>query len=117
IGWENVFHCELKEWNRERLSKNFPNSKSYTNIIEFDGKKYNGSIDIISGGFPCQDLSIANRYNGGGKGIKGERSGLWKEYARVIREIEPGIIIFENSPMLLSGGLEYVLCDLSKLGF
>jgi DNA (cytosine-5)-methyltransferase 1 len=117
IGWENVFHCEIKEWNRQRLKKNFPNAESYNNILTFDAKRYENTIDVISGRFPCQDLSIANRYNGGGKGIKGERSGLWKEYARVIRQVGPGIIVFENSPMLLSGGLETVLCDLHELGY
>ena len=117
MGWENVFHCELKEYNRRVLKNNFPDSESFDDITKFNATKFNGTIDIISGGFPCQDLSIANRYNGGGKGINGERSGLWKEYARIIREVEPGIIVFENSSMLLTGGFERVLCDLHELRF
>jgi DNA (cytosine-5)-methyltransferase 1 len=66
-----------------------------------------------------EDISISqqSKKTNGAAGIKGERSGLWKEYARIIREIEPGTIIFENSPMLLSRGFEVVLCDLSKLGY
>ena len=118
-GWENIFHCEIEEDKRETLKRNFKNTKSFTDIKNFNSKKYNGTIDIISGGFPCQDISIANQSSKtkGAQGIKGERSGLWKEYSRIIREIEPGIIVFENSPMLLSRGFEVVLCDLHELGF
>ena len=119
MGWENVFHCEFEEYKRIRLEHNFPKSESYGDIRNFDARKYKGGIDIISGGFPCQDVSIAqqSRKLGGAQGINGERTGLWKEYARVIREIDPGIIIFENSPMLLVRGFEQVLCDLHELGF
>lgn len=117
MGWDNVFHCEIDEWSRKNLHKNFPESDSHADISLFDGKPYKGKIDIISGGFPCQDISISKTYGGGATGIKGSRSGLWKEYGRIIREIGPGIIVFENSPMLTTRGLEYVLCDLSKLGF
>jgi len=117
MGWENVFHCEWIESKQIVLKNHFPNSDSYGDISEFDGRKYNGRIDIISGGFPCQDISIAKNQGGAAKGIKGERSGLWKEYARIVGEIRPGIIVFENSSMLLSRGFETVLCDLSKLGY
>jgi len=119
MGWKNIFHCEWIPSKQEILKRNFPNSTSYGDIQQFDGTKYNGSIDILSGGFPCQDISIANqsKKTQGDKNIKGERSGLWKEYARLVGEINPGIIVFENSPMLLSRGFEVVLCDLSKLGY
>jgi DNA (cytosine-5)-methyltransferase 1 len=117
MGWNNIFHCEWVSSKQEILKKNFPNSDSYGDIQQFNGKKYKSSIDILSGGFPCQDLSIANQSKKGDKSIKGERSGLWKEYARIVGEIRPGIIVFENSPMLLSRGFEVVLCDLSKLGY
>ncbi len=119
MGWENVFHCEWIKSKQEILKRNFPKSNSYGNIEEFKGEKYRGGCDIISGGFPCQDISIANQSSktNGAQGIKGERSGLWKEYKRVIREIGPGIIVFENSPMLLDRGFETVLCDLHELGY
>ena len=119
IGFENIFHCEWIDNKRQILKQHFPKSNSYADIREFDGTKYNGKIDIISGGFPCQDISIANqsKKTNGAQGIKGERSGLWKEYARIIREIRPGVIVFENSPMLLNRGFEVVLCDLSELGY
>lgn len=113
MGWENVFHCEIEDYQRGQLNKNFPNSHSYKDIKDVDGTKYRNTIDIISGGFPCQDISCAGK----GEGIKGERSGLWKEYARIIREIRPRYIIFENSPMLINRGLESVLCDLSRMGY
>ena len=119
IGWTNAFHCEFEEYKRIKLEENFPKSESYGDIRNFDARKYKGRIDIISGGFPCQDVSIAQQSKklGGAQGINGERTGLWKEYARVVREIEPGIIIFENSTMLLIRGFEQVLCDLHELGF
>lgn len=119
MGWNNVFHCEWIPSKQINLKNNFPNADSYGDIQQFCGKQYKGKIDVLSGGFPCQDISIAQQSKkiGGAKGIKGERSGLWKEYARLVREIEPGIIIFENSPMLLVRGFETVLCDLHELGY
>lgn len=119
-GWENIFHCEFEEYKRKRLEINFKNSDSHGDIREFDGTRYKDRIDFISGGFPCQDVSIAQqskKLGGGAKGVKGERSGLWKEYARLIREIRPKGIVFENSPILLIRGFEQVLCDLHELGY
>lgn len=69
---------------------------------------------VIAGGFPCQDISAANR---SATGIAGARSGLWKEFARIIGEIEPRYCFIENSPMLLSRGLETVLFNLSAMGY
>jgi DNA (cytosine-5)-methyltransferase 1 len=117
MDWENIFHCEVDEYKRAVLKKNFPGVTSYDDIKNFDGTKYKNKIDILSGGFPCQDISLANTSKKGVRGITGQRSGLWMEYARVIREIEPGIIVFENSPALLFRGFEHVLCDLSKIGY
>ncbi|WP_394364104.1 DNA cytosine methyltransferase [Chryseobacterium arthrosphaerae] len=70
-------------------------------------------MDIISGGFPCQDISVAGKM----AGIKGERSGLWSQMWRVIRMVRPRYVIIENSPALLIRGFEQVLCDLSKIGY
>lgn len=118
-GLKNIFHCEFKEYKRKQLSINFPQSESYGDIRNFDGTKYKNRVDILSGGFPCQDVSIAQQSKklGGAQGIKGERTGLWKEYARIVREIRPKAIIFENSSMLLIRGFESVLCDLHELGY
>jgi DNA (cytosine-5)-methyltransferase 1 len=117
MGWNNVFHCEWNEFGQKVLKYYWPNAASYGDITKTDFTKYRGTIDIISGGFPCQDLSIANRYNGGGKGLEGKRSGLWSEYARAIWEIRPRYIVFENSPMLTKMGFETILCDLSRMGY
>lgn len=68
---------------------------------------------IISGGFPCQDISSAGK----GEGITGERSGLWKEYKRIVGEIRPAFVFIENSPLLTSRGLDVVLMDLFNLGY
>jgi DNA (cytosine-5)-methyltransferase 1 len=72
-----------------------------------------GYVDIISGGFPCQDISLA----GGGKGIEGERSGLWNEMFKVVRDVRPKYVIIENSPALLYRGFEKILCNLSQIGY
>ena len=118
-GLKNIFHCEFEEYKRKQLTLNFPQSESYGDIRNFDGTKYKNRVDILSGGFPCQDVSIAQQSKklGGAQGIKGARTGLWKEYARIVREIRPKAIIFENSSMLLIRGFESVLCDLHELGY
>ena len=68
---------------------------------------------VISGGFPCQDISAAGK----GAGITGARSGLWKEFARIIGELQPRYAFIENSPRLTVRGLDVILCDLAKMGF
>jgi DNA (cytosine-5)-methyltransferase 1 len=113
MGWENVFQVEWDSYCQKVLAKNFPNVKRYGDIKEFDGTKYRGLIDIISGGFPCQDISVS----GQGRGIYGKRSGLWSEYYRLIQEITPKYVVIENSPNLLRKGFEQILDDLSKSGY
>jgi DNA (cytosine-5)-methyltransferase 1 len=85
----------------------------WDDIRTFDGKPWRGIVDVVSGGFPCQDISSAGK----GAGITGERSGLWTEMARVIREVRPRHVLVENSPMLVSRGLGVVLGDLAEMGF
>lgn len=114
MGWENVFQVEIDPFCQKVLAKNFPNTRRYGDIKEFDATKYRGAIDIISGGFPCQDISIAN---GKAVGIKGHRSGLWEQYYRVISCVLPKIIVIENSTQLLRRGFERVLYDLSEMGY
>ena len=70
-------------------------------------------VNIISGGFPCQDISVAGKM----EGIAGTRSGLWGEMFRVIRKIRPEYVIIENSPALLIRGFERILCDLYQIGY
>ena len=109
-GIDTLWNCEIEKYQGEILKKKFPHAKRYTDIKETTGIEY---VDIISGGFPCQDISIS----GEGVGITGSRSGLWNEMYRIIREVRPKFIIAENSPMLLSRGFEQVLCDLSEAGY
>lgn len=110
-GINTLWNCEYEQYNLDILKKNFPNTKQYKNIIGMEIPQY---VDIISGGFPCQDISIANT---NADGIKGKRSGLWSEMFRIIRMVRPKYVIIENSPMLLVRGFEQVLCDLSQIGY
>lgn len=102
--------CEIEEYQRSILKKNFPNTTIYGDIKEARNLGY---VDIISGGFPCQDVSIAGR----GIGITGARSGLWREMFRIIWEVRPRYVLIENSPALLFRGFEQILCDLFKIGY
>lgn len=90
----------------------FPPFPIYGDVRYFDGRPWRGIVDIVAGGFPCQDISAA----GTGAGIEGERSGLWREMARIIREVRPRYAFMENSPILTSRGLETVLGDLASMG-
>ncbi len=100
----------LLQRQREGILPWFP---VWDDIKTFDGKPWRGLVDIVAGGFPCQDISAAGK----GAGITGERSGLWVEMARVVSEIRPQFVLVENSSMLTSRGLGDVLGDLAKLGY
>ena len=91
------------------------NAPIWDDVSTFDGKLWRGRVDCIAGGFPCQDVSVAGKR----AGIKdGNRSGLWKEYARTIYEVGPRIVLVENvTGLLLNGGLGYVLGDLAEMGY
>lgn len=85
----------------------------WDDVRTFDGRPWRGVVDVVSGGFPCQDISAA----GTGDGLDGERSGLWVEMARIIGEVRPRFAFVENSPMLTSRGLGTVLGDLAEMGY
>ena len=86
----------------------------WDDVSSFDGKAWRGKVDLISGGFPCQDISVAGK----GEGIKeGTRSGLWGEFARIIREVRPRLVFVENVSALLARGVDRVLGDLAEMGF
>ena len=105
-------YCQdvLRARQRDGILPEFP---IYGDIREFDGRPWRGAVDVVCGGFPCQDISSAGK----GAGITGERSGLWKEYARIIGEIRPQFVFAENSPLLRTRGLGVVLEDLAALGY
>ena len=115
-GFETVAFCEIEDYPRKVLSKNWPEVPIYGDIRELtaDTLQADGiGIDAICGGFPCQDISTA----GEGAGIEGERSGLWSEYARLIGELRPQVVFVENVAALLGRGLDKVLGDLASLGY
>ena len=95
---------------RDGILEPFP---IWDDVRTFDGRPWRGSINVVSGGFPCQDISSA----GPGGGLDGERSGLWMEMARIIREVEPEFAWLENSPVITSRGLGRILGDLASMGF
>lgn len=105
-------YCQdvLRARQRDGILPEFP---IFGDIKEFDGRPWRGAVDVLCGGFPCQDISAAGK----GAGITGERSGLWKEYARLIGEIRPQFVFAENSPLLRTRGLGVVLEDLAKMGY
>jgi len=118
LGWRTVCAVEWEAYPASVLLARqndglLPPFPVWDDVQTFDGKPWQGIVDVISGGFPCQDISVA----GGGDGINGARSGMWKEMARIIGEVRPKFVFVENSPMLTSRGLGTVLADLSKMGF
>ena len=92
-GMQTVAFCEIDPFSRKVLARHWPGIKIHDDVTELDGRQYAGAVDVICGGFPCQDIS----YQGKGAGITGTRSGLWKDFARVIGEIRPGYVIVENT--------------------
>lgn len=91
LGWANVFHCEINPFGRRVLEYWFPNSDSYADIKTTDFTKYQGQIDVLTGGFPCQPFS----YAGQRRGADDDRY-LWPEFKRVISEVQPAWVIGEN---------------------
>lgn len=119
-GFETAAFCEIEEYPRRVLAKHWPEVPCYEDVTKLTGdilRRDGISVDIITGGFPCQDLSQA----GNRAGIDGARSGLWGEYARLISEIRPKYAVVENVPELLAGDdgrwFGRVLGDLASLGY
>ncbi len=110
VEWEPYAACVLAARQNDGLLPPFP---IWDDVQTFDGRPWRGVAQVISGGFPCQDISIAGK----GDGLDGERSGMWKQMARIICEVGPEYVFVENSPMLVSRGLGAVLGDLSSMGF
>jgi len=110
VEWEPYAACVLAARQNDGVLPPFP---IWDDVQTFDGKPWRGIVDVVSGGFPCQDISAAGK----GAGIDGERSGMWREMARIICEVQPRFVYVENSPMLTSRGLGVVLADLATMGF
>lgn len=118
LGWRTICAVErdayaasiLVQRQNDGILRPFP---IWPDIRDFDGRPWRGIADVVSGGFPCVDISIA----GTGAGIDGEDSGLWREMARVIGEVRPRFAFVENSPLLVGRGLARILGDLADMGF
>ena len=118
LGWRTVCAVEWEPYPASVLCARqndgfLPPFPVWDDVQTFDGRPWAGIVDVVSGGFPCQDISAAGK----GAGIDGERSGMWGEMARIIHEVQPRYVFVENSPMLTSRGLGRVLGDLASMGF
>jgi DNA (cytosine-5)-methyltransferase 1 len=116
MGWDNLFHCEWNPFGQKILHHYWPDAEQFSDITKTDFTKYHGSIEVISGGFPCQPYSSAGKR----KGKEDERH-LWPEMLRAIREIQPRWVVGENVLGLVnwSGGLVFheVQADLEAEGY
>ena len=118
LGHNPIGAAEIEKYPRDVLlarqtDGHLPQFPIWDDVATIDGNPWRGSVDLLCGGFPCQDISAAGK----GAGITGERSGLWKEYARLIGEMRPKFVFAENSPLLRTRGLGVVLEDLASLGY
>lgn len=118
-GMEVIWQVESDGYARRVLEKHWPAVQRYGDVRYFlGGKRWRKAraaweVDLIAGGFPCQDISNAGRR----AGIDGSRSGLWSEFARIVRLLRPTYVFVENVPALTIRGLGQVLGDLAALGF
>ena len=112
-GFKHQWFCEIDPFCQAVLARHWPETAIYNDVSGLNGMEL-PPVDVLCGGFPCQDVSSA----GARAGIKqGTRSGLWYEYARLIGEIRPRYVIIENVRGLLSCGIEVVLQDLANIGY
>jgi DNA (cytosine-5)-methyltransferase 1 len=113
-----VLYCEIERYPQSILLSrmadgDIPLAPVWDDITTLDGRPWRGTVDIIYGGFPCQDISCA----GTGKGLAGKRSGLFFEIMRLADEIEPSFLFFENVPAIRTRGLDRVLQELASRGY
>lgn len=118
LGHTCVCAVEIEEYPRKVLLQRqrdgiLPRFPIWDDVQTFDGRPWRGKVDVVCGGFPCQDISAAGK----GAGINGERSGMWKEMARIVDEIRPRYVFVENSPLLVGRGLARVIGDLAEMRY
>lgn len=114
--FETAAFCEIEEFPRKVLAQHWPNVRCYHDVRQLSASQLSTddiAVDVICGGFPCQDISFAGK----GEGLDGKRSGLWSEILRLTGEIEPRFLIVENVSALLGRGLDRVLRDLASIGY
>jgi DNA (cytosine-5)-methyltransferase 1 len=122
LGWEAVGYVECNEYCQRQLGQRIadgylPIAPIFCDVHEFlfsgAAEQYRGVADVVTGGFPCQDISAAGK----GAGIDGEKSSLWFAMAAILRVVRPRFVLVENSPMLTVRGLGRILGSLAGLGF
>lgn len=118
LGHTTVCAVEIEPYCRDVLLQRqrdgmLPKFPIWDDVRTFDGRPWRGLVDVVCGGFPCQDISCAGK----GAGLAGARSGLWSEFARIIGEVRPQYAFVENSPLLTRRGLSRVLGDLAEMGY
>lgn len=118
LGWTTVCAVECDAYASQVLAArqndgSLPAFPIWSDVTTFNGSLWDGIVDVVSGGFPCQDISIAGK----GAGIEGARSGLWKHMARIVNEVRPRLVFVENSPRLIGKGLAVVIGDLAEMGY
>lgn len=116
MGWKNKFHCEWNEFGQKVLNYYWPEADCFGDITKSDFKKYNGTIDIISGGFPCQPFSTAGKRKG-----EDDNRYLWPQMLRAIKEIQPTWVVAENVYGIINQGrglvFQQVHLDLENEGY
>lgn len=112
-GMRCEWQVEIDPYARAVLAKHWPEVRRWEDVRTFPPKEGEWGVDVICGGFPCQDISVAGK----GAGLAGARSGLWYEFARIIGELRPRFVIVENVAALLTRGADVVLGTLASLGY
>ena len=112
VGFEIAWQVEIDPYCQRVLAKHWPNVQRYGDIRTIDWGTVE-PVDLLCGGFPCQDISLAGK----GAGLAGERSGLWVEYVKAIEILKPRYVLIENVSALRSRGLDQVLGSLAALGY
>ena len=116
-GYRTAAFCEIDPFCQRVLARHWPETPCYDDVRELTAARLVhdgvGPIDVITGGFPCQDISLAGRM----RGVDGEKSSMWRELARIVEETRPSFVILENSPVLRSRGLDEVLSRFAEIGY
>src|SRR5574343_648299 len=113
-----VGYCDIEQFSHATLLSRFddgslPFAPIWTDVRKLDGTKFRGLVDVVAGGFPCQDLSVAGK----GKGLAGERSGLFREIIRIAQESSPAFIFIDNVPAIRTRGSLQVQEALATIGY
>jgi len=111
-GYEVRWQVEIDEYCQKVLAKHWPHVPRYDDVRDC-GLHNLEPVDVITGGFPCQDLSVAGKQ----EGLDGERSALWWDYHRIISELRPRFAVVENVPNLLNRGIDQVCGSLAEIGY